>query len=238
MQKILFLGGAYAQVPILKEAKARGYYIITCDYLPDNPGHKLADEYHNVSTTDMQGVLNLARKVNPDFVVAYASDPAAPVAAFISEKLGLPGNPYESVRILSEKDLFRTFQKENGLNVPKFALLTENDNPDEKLRMLKYPFIVKPSDSSGSKGVSKVSSLNEIDSAIKTAFAFSRNKRIIAEEFIGNDLADIHGDGFVVDGELVFSCLGDHIYNGKSNPYNPIGTLWPSKQPAFDYQKN
>jgi len=177
--------------------------------------------------------LTLARKVKPDFVVAYASDPAAPVAAFISEKLGLPGNPYESVQILAEKDRFRTFQKEKGLNVPEFILLTENDNPDAKLRMLRYPFVVKPSDASGSKGVSKVSSLDEIDSAIKTAFAFSRNKQIIAEEFIDNDLADIHGDGFVVDGELVFSCLGDHIYNGKSNPYNPVGTLWPSKQPAF-----
>ena len=56
--KVLFLGGAYGQIPILKEAKDRGYYVITCDYLPHNPGHKLADEYHNVSTTDKEGELN------------------------------------------------------------------------------------------------------------------------------------------------------------------------------------
>lgn len=62
MQKrVLFLGGAYAQIPIIQEAKNRGWYIITCDYLPDNPGHKLADEYYNVSTTDFQGVLELAK---------------------------------------------------------------------------------------------------------------------------------------------------------------------------------
>ena len=231
MKKILFLGGAYAQIPILKEAKARGYYIITCDYLPGNPGHRLSDEYHNVSTTDMTGVLKLAKKVKPDFVIAYASDPAAPVAAFISEKLGLPGNPYESVRILSEKDLFRTFQKRRGFNTPEFVVLNETSNPGESLRSLRYPFIVKPSDSSGSKGVRRVNSPEEIDSAVKAAFSFSRSRKIIAETFIDNDLADLHGDGFVVDGELVFSCLGDHIYNGKSNPYNPIGTLWPSKLP-------
>jgi biotin carboxylase len=235
--KALFLGGAYAQIPVLKEAQARGYYIITCDYLPDNPGHKLADEYHNVSTTDMQGVLTLAKKVRPDFVVAYASDPAAPVAAFVSEKLGLPGNPYESVRILSEKDLFRNYLKDRGLNSPEFVLLTENNNPDEKLRLLKFPYIIKPTDSSGSKGVSKVTSPDEIDPAVKTAFSFSRSSRIIAETFIDNDLADIHGDGFVVDGELVFSYLGDHFYNWKSNPYNPIATFWPSKQPAYIIKK-
>src|SRR5690554_5161638 len=103
-KRILFLGGAYAQIPIIKEAKTRGWYIITCDYLPDNPGHKLADEYYNVSTTDYNGILNLAEKVKPDFVVAYASDPAAPIAAYVSEQLGLPGNSFESVKLLSEKD--------------------------------------------------------------------------------------------------------------------------------------
>lgn len=229
-KRILFLGGAYAQIPIVKEAKNRGFYIITCDYLPDNPGHKFANEYHNVSTTDMEGVLNLARKVKPDFVVAYASDPAALTAAYVSEKLGLPGNTYKSVRMLSEKDLFRNYLKENGFNTPEVVQITESDNPHEKLCFLKFPFIVKPTDSSGSKGVSKVAGTDEIDPAIKSAFAFSRNKRIIAEEFINNKLADLHGDGFVVDGELVFSFLGDHIYNKKTNPFNPIGTLWPSIQ--------
>jgi len=229
-KKILFLGGAYAQIPILDEAKKMGFYIITCDYLPDNPGHKIADEYHNVSTTDMKGVLSLAKRVKPDFVVAYASDPAAPVAAFVSDKLGLPGNPYNSVRILSEKDLFRKYLKDNGFVTPEIIQMTEKDNTGKKLCAFKFPYIIKPTDSSGSKGVSIVSNVNEISNAINLAYKFSRNKRIIAEEFIDNKLADIHGDGFIVDGELIFSSLGDHIYNSKANPFNPIGTTWPSSQ--------
>ena len=228
--RALFLGGAYSQIPVLKEAKDRGYYIVTCDYLPENPGHKLADEYYNVSTTDVKGVLKLARKVKPDFIVAYASDPAAPVAAYVSEKLGLPGNPYESVRLLSEKDLFRNYQKKRGFNSPDIVLLTEADKALDKLKLLRFPFIIKPTDSSGSKGVRKVTCSEEIVSAVKYAFSFSRSKRIIGEEFIDNQLGDLHGDGFVVDGELVFSFLGDHIYNGIANPFNPIGTLWPSIQ--------
>ena len=58
---------------------------------------------------------------------------------------------------------------------------------------------------------------------------FSRNKRAIIEEYIDNEIADIHGDGFVINSKLVFSCLGDHIYNAKANPFNPTGTKWPSK---------
>ena len=227
MKKVLFLGGANAQVPVISEAKSRGYHVVTCDYLPDNPGHKLADEYYNVSTTDIPGILDLAIKINPDFIVAYASDPAAPVAAFVSEKLHLPGNTYDSVSILSLKDRFRGFQKELGLNCPGYIILPENDNP-AKLKQLRLPFIVKPVDSSGSKGVMKVKSFDVIDDAVRYAFSFSRCRKIIAEEYVDNDIADIHGDGFVVNGELVFACLGDHIYNSLSNPFNPAGTTWPS----------
>ncbi len=227
----MFLGGAHAQIPILEEARRRGYRIITCDYLPDNPGRYIADEYYNVSTTDTQGVLRLARRIKPDLVVAYASDPATSVAAYVSERLGLPGNTYESVRILSEKDLFRAFQRKHGFAAPDFVVLTENDNASEKLHALSYPLFVKPTDSSGSKGVSRVVGNDGIAKAVQSALDFSRNKRVIVEKFIDNAIADIHGDGFAVGGELVFCCLGDHIYNKRSNPYNPIGTLWPSRHP-------
>ena len=98
MKKILMLGGTMQQIPIIKLAKEMGLYVITCDYAPENPGHKYADEYHNVSTTDVDGVLELAKELKIDGIVAYASDPAAPTAAYVAEKLGLPGNPYESVQ--------------------------------------------------------------------------------------------------------------------------------------------
>lgn len=238
MQKrVLFLGGAYAQIPIIKEAKSRNWYIITCDYLPDNPGHKLADEYYNISTTDIEGVYNLAKQVKPDFIIAYASDPAAPVASCVSERLGLPGNSYESVRILSEKDRFRNFLRENGFNTPKTITITEEINNIDLVDDLEFPLIVKPTDSSGSKGVSKVENKKEIQKAIEYALSFSRNKRVIIEEFIDNEIADIHGDGFVINNELVFSCLGDHIYNSLANPFNPTGTSWPSKIPIVIIQR-
>lgn len=75
--------------PEYKKAKELGFYTVTCDYLPENPGHKFADEYYNVSTTDKEAVLSLAKNLI-DGIVAYASDPAAPTAAYVAEKWVYP----------------------------------------------------------------------------------------------------------------------------------------------------
>ena len=113
MKKLLILGGTYFQVPAIKYAKSQGYHVITCDYLPGNPGHKWADEYYNVSTTDKEKVLELARSLHVDGILCFASDPAAPTAAYVSEKLGLPGNPYDKIVLLGEKHLWREFLRKN-----------------------------------------------------------------------------------------------------------------------------
>ena len=84
----MFLGGSDIQVPGIEFAKSLGYYVITCDYLPDTPGHKISDKYYDVSTTALEGVLEIARKENIDGITAYASDPAALTASYVSEKMG------------------------------------------------------------------------------------------------------------------------------------------------------
>lgn len=229
MKKILILGGSFAQVPFIIEAKKRGYFTVLIDYLPENPGRELVDEYYNCSTTDRDKVTEIALQVRPDVVFSYASDPAAPVAAFVAEKLGLQCNSLQSIRLLTEKHLFRELQATNGFNCPKYMTVSDEGfnqfSVDEELA---FPVIVKPTDASGSKGVSRVDSLEELGAAIATAAPFSRNRKIIVETFIDNEIADVHGDGFVVEGQLVFHCLGDHLYGNESHPFNPTGTSWPS----------
>ena len=104
-KKLLLLGGSAQQVVAIKTAKRLGCETILCDFLPDNPGQYAADKFYLVSTTDKEAVLDVARKEQVDGVLAYASDPAAPTAAYVAEKLGLPGNPYKSVEILCNLSL-------------------------------------------------------------------------------------------------------------------------------------
>lgn len=110
MKKLLLLGGSRFLLPVIREAKALGCYTITCDYLPDNIAHRYSDEYHNVSITDLEATLKLAKDLEVDGVMSFACDPGVVTAAYVAEKLGLPNvGPYESVAILQDKGRFRAF---------------------------------------------------------------------------------------------------------------------------------
>lgn len=231
MKKILFLGGAPTQMPPLKYAREQGHYVITCDYLPENPGHKLADEYHNVSTTDKEAVLKLAEQLEIDGIVAYASDPAAPTAAYVAEKLGLPGNPYKSVEILARKDLFRAFLADNCFNVPRSQSFYTLDEAKTWLDKIGVPAFVKPVDSSGSKGVTNLKNKDHLEEAFQHALQFSREKKVVVEEAIVRSGHQVAGDGFIVDGELVFRCWADENFDDLCNGLVPIGQSFPTSHP-------
>lgn len=227
MKRILMLGGAFSQIPAIQYAKDAGYYVITCDYLPDNPGHRYADEYHNVSTTDLDGVLNLAESLDIDGIVAYASDPAAMTASYVAEKLGLPGNTSEVTKIFSEKDHFRKFLCNHNFNTPKTQIISGEDEP-ELDTALSWPLIVKPVDSSGSKGVTVIREESKLDDAISYALGYSRSKSAIVEEYIDSPIKQIHGDCFVLDGSIIMCCLGDHHF--RDDILAPYSTTLPSTQ--------
>lgn len=227
MKRLLILGGTFFQVPAIEYAKSQGYYVITCDYLPSNPGHRLADEYHNVSTTDKEAVLALARELEIDGILCFASDPAAPTAAYVSERLGLPGNGYEAVCQFGEKHLWRKFLAENGFCTPKARSYTSAG--DIELTEWHYPVMVKPIDSSGSKGVTKVECGENMAEAFEYALSFSRAGRIIVEEFVERVGAQIGGDGFYGEERLDFVCFGDQVVDNNINGYVPCGMMFPSK---------
>lgn len=232
MNKILFLGGSAQQVVAIETAKKMGYYTVLCDYLSDNPGQYHADKFYQISTTDKEMVLNIAKLEKIDGILAYASDPAAPTAAFIAEKLGLAGNPYKSVETLCNKDKFRRFLADNGFNTPRakgYDSAAEAID-DIKRGLFRLPIILKPVDSSGSKGVSVIKTINtnNLKQLFDRAFSFSRCHRIIVEEFIDmNGPYLIGGDIFVIDGKIkLWGLLNCHRDN-KVNPLVPVGKSFP-----------
>ena len=232
MKRLLMLGGSIYQTYAIKEAVRQGHYVITCDYLPDNPGHKYAHEYHNVSTTDKEAVLSLAKQLEIDGVVAYASDPAAPTAAYVCEQLGLPTSPYNSVEILSKKHLFRQYLKEHGFNVPKAKSYRTYEEALADIDTFHLPVMVKPVDSSGSKGVNKLTDKSLLKVFVDDALSYSRDKIFLIEEFIVKQGPQISGDAFSVDGKLVFHCLGNEFYSSKvDKDFAPLGECWPTVMP-------
>lgn len=230
-KKILLLGGSAQQVVAIRTAKELGYYTVLCDYLPDNPGQYEADKYYNASTTDVEAVYRIAKDERVDGILAYASDPAALPSAIVAERLGLPTNPADSVEVLGLKYPWRQFLQRNGFACPKFYSFhpdTPVDDIKEATRDFTFPVVVKPTDSSGSKGVTMLESWYGLDKAIAWADSYSRNKLILIEEYIQRGFpAVIGGDIFVWDGRIVLygemECLRDTV----KSPLVPIGKKKP-----------
>lgn len=229
MKRILMLGGSTSQVCAIKKAQSMGHYVIICDYLSDNPGQYAADEFYQVSTTDKEAVLELAQKLHLDAVVCYASDPAAPTAAYVCEKLGFPTNPYKSVEILTNKDSFRQYLAEHGFCTPVARHFENYADVLASCENFAYPVMVKPVDSSGSKGINKVYEKRQLKDAFEDAMKYSRCGRVIIEKFINKKGYQISGDGFAVDGILKFRCFGNEFYSDNGiKEYVPLGECWPS----------
>ncbi len=229
MKKILLLGGSAQQVVAINTAKRLGLYTVLCDFLPDNPGQYAADKFYLTSTTDKEAVLEVARKENIDGVLAYASDPAAPTAAYVAEKLGLAGNPYESTEILCNKDRFREFLHAEGFSAPRSCGYGSAEEAEEDIKSFTLPVIIKPVDSSGSKGATVLRELDGLRSAIEFAFSFSRCKRIIIEEFIEKKHEYlIGGDVFIYEGRIIQWGLLNCHRDSSVNSLVPVGKSYPT----------
>ncbi|MBQ8311251.1 MAG: ATP-grasp domain-containing protein [Clostridia bacterium] len=227
-KKILLLGGSAQQIVAIETAKRLGYETVLCDYLPDNPGQHYADRFYLVSTTDKESVLQVAREEGIDGILAYASDPAAPTAAYVAEQLGLPTNPAESVEILCNKDRFRAFLRSEGFRTPVARGYTSVDDAMRETNCFQLPVIVKPVDSSGSKGATVLHSWEHLEQALSFAFSYSRGNRIIVEEFIEKKHPYlIGGDIFVIDGRIVLWGLLNCHRDGNVNPLVPVGKSYP-----------
>lgn len=229
-KRLLLLGGSRYLLPVIEAAKKLGIYTITCDYLPDNIAHKYSDEYCNVSIIDKDAVLMAAKELNIDGVMSFACDPGVVTAAYVAEKLGLPSaGPYKSVCILQNKGLFRKFLADNGFTVPVAKGYKSINDAINDADIFNWPVIVKPTDSAGSKGVTRVDDPAELEKSIHYALSFSHSDEFIIEDFIEKKGYSSDTDSFSVDGELKFVSFSSQRFDDNcENPYAPSAYSWPS----------
>ena len=226
----MLLGGLRYLLPVIATAHRQGYHVITVDYLPNNIAHKYSDEYYNVSIVDKKAVLALAKELDIDGIMSFAVDPGVITAAYVQEQMGLPScGPYESVCILQNKDKFRNFLTRHGFTVPKAKGFSSVEEALSEAYWFPWPVIVKPADSAGSKGVTRVDRLDDLSLALKYAFDHSISKRVIVEEFIEKVGCSSDSDCFSIDGELKFCSFSAQRFDEQSvGPYVPAAYSWPS----------
>lgn len=229
-KKLMLLGGLRYLLPIIEEAHKLGAYVITADYLPDNIAHKYSDQYCNVSIIDKDAVLAKAKELEIDGILSHAVDPGVVSAAYVAEQMGLPfQTSYKATCILQDKSLFRRFLMDNGFNCPRAKGYTHEEDALKDVDYFNWPVIVKPVDSAGSKGVTKVTDPKDLLSAIEFALSCSISKNFIVEDFLDIIGYQSSADIFTIDGKLVYPAYSDQLFDkDAANPYTPAIEIWPA----------
>lgn len=234
-KKLMLLGGIRYLVPAIEAAHKRGYHVITVDYLPNNIAHKYSDDYHNVSilAKDKEKVLALAQELQINGILSFAVDPGVVTAAYVAEQMHLPFTcSYEAACIMQDKSRFRQFLTEHGFNVPNAKGYSKAKEALKDVDFFNWPVIVKPVDSAGSKGVTRVDDPEELEAAISHALEESHNGHFIVEDFLELQGYQSSADCFSLDGELVYVDYSDQLFDKEAeNPYTPAIEIWPSSMP-------
>ena len=181
MSRLLILGAGQMQVPIIALAKELGHTTIVADFDPKAPGFKYADISSTISTIDKDAVLQLALSEKVDGILTTSDYPVR-VVAYVSEKLGLPAMTQKVAEVCTNKYAQRVLFKENGVNTPFFI---KCDLDSDLSDLMSFPYIVKPVDSSASRGVEEVQNKQQLNEAVKVACSLSRSGNAIVESFIG-----------------------------------------------------
>lgn len=179
---IAVIGASYLQLPLVLKAKEMGVESICFAWEEGAVCKDICDHFYPVSTVEKEEILRICREINIDGITTIASDVAAPTVAYVANKMGLVGNPYESAVKANNKYLMRNAFMEAGVPCPQYKMVTTAK--DAHSMEWTYPLIVKPTDRSGSLGVTKVLTHEELAPAVEKALSVSFKKEAMVEEFI------------------------------------------------------
>lgn len=184
-KSLCVIGANDFQDQLIRKAHELGFETHVFAWEDGAVGKKNADKFYPISIVEKEKILEICKKVKPDGVVSIASDLAVVTVNYIAKELGLPGNSLDSTIVSTNKYQMRRCFKENGVRTPGFELVScvkdcENIN-------LKYPLIVKPTDRSGSRGVTKVYNIDDMKKAVRDCIDVSFEKKAIIEEFIDGE---------------------------------------------------
>lgn len=202
MKKALLLCASHNDLGLIRALKKLGYYIIVTGNIPGQIGQKYADKYIKADYSDKELILEIAKREKIDVICQCCNDFGVYTAAYVAEKLNLPGyDSYETTLLLHNKDKFKKFANDKGLMSPKSYMFEDKKSAYDYIEKADYPIIIKPSDASAGNGIQKADNKEEALRAIEYAFSVSRIKKIVIERFINGTQ---HGFcTFLVDKKVV-----------------------------------
>ena len=208
-KKLLFLGAIRALIEPIEMAKSMGIRTIAIDYLPNSPAKNVADESYLISTTDIEAVVDFCRKEKVDGIFTAFTDSMLPYARKICDILNLPFYASdEQIKLSLNKEYFKETCKMNGVPVP-CDYTSEIKNKGIGNANIRFPIIVKPTDSSGGRGIKVCYDKSQFDEAYEYALSVSPKKNVLVEEFVIGE--EITATYTMKKGEISLSCVKDKL---------------------------
>lgn len=181
MKKLAIIGASYLQEPLIQKAKSMGIETHVFAWAVDDVGEKSADYFYPISIVEKETILHKCREIGINGICSIASDLAMVTVNYVAERLGLVGNSTRCTENSTNKHKMRQCFEQNGDPSPKSILVDEIDNLQDLA--LSYPVIVKPTDRSGSRGITKLENNDGLLDAIVRAKKLSIEGCALIEEY-------------------------------------------------------
>ncbi len=207
--RVHVLGGGYAQLNMIRRLKDRGHTVIVSDYLPDAPGKAYAHYSSMVSTFDAEGIQRITSSYHADGILTLGTDQPVLTAAIVAGQLGLPSCvTVDQAMAVTHKRVMKLVLERDGIPVVPWACVPEGFE-DEALKELEPPYVMKPLDSQGQRGIFKLDTIAEIRSHILQTLSFSRDSEVLVEQYYPHE--ELTVSGWVHGGRLTVLTITDRI---------------------------
>ena len=231
-KKIMILGASILQLPAIEKAVEMGLDVVVLDMNPEAVGFSVQGVTKEIiSTIDVSAAVEAAKRHKIDGVLTLATDMPMRAVAAIAEECGLIGVSTDTARKATDKSVMRNALKEAGVPIPQFFVVKTKEEYWEATRKLSIPYMVKPADSSGSRGIIKVENDIEIERAYYYALEHSRNGIVVVEEYMAGP--EVSVETIAIEGKINVIQVTDKITTGSPH-FVEMGHTQPSRLDCID----
>lgn len=229
---IMILGASILQLPAIEKAREMGYRVVALDMNPETIGFQVPGVVREViSTIDIPAAVEAAKKHRIDGVMTLATDMPMRTVAAVAKACGLVGISEDTAVKATDKAVMRECLVSHGVPVPRFYRVVNEEEYVIASEQLGYPFITKPADSSGSRGVTLVRNVAERSAAYQFARLYSHNGVVVAEEYMRGP--EVSVETIALDGDVRVIQITDKITTGAPH-FVELGHTQPTRLDCAD----
>lgn len=207
--KLMVLGGSNCQIHAMKRAAALGMDTVLIDYTPNPPAAALCGLHERSSTFDVPACIRVAKEYEVTGVMTLGTDQPVYTAAAVSQSCGLPSLLSEQRALaVTNKKQMKQVLTEAGIPTAVYRLIGRDSSTDA-IKGLHAPFVIKPLDSQGQRGIFKLNSAEEVCRHLEQTLSFSRCQEALVEEYYQSD--EITVSGWIKDGCLYILTVTDRL---------------------------